>query len=272
MKNKNLIIVLISTYAVFAYSCSTTRFPAKLQPAETMNKQNILIIPFKAPPILIYNRVHSWRTNPMVNLLGLLYIPIRYTVDEITQGKREKTAEMLNKTIGEWRPENVLAQECSTLICEYSQIKNLKIANTREMPGTEAIREEEPKVFSAKSGFGTTLQQKWGNALNSWLKKNSTIKYRQDYPQFDDDWVLEAGFSGITIVKSKNVELGIVVRLVDISSNKKVEVGFAGEIFIIKPINDISSFELFKEDFRKSTKKLCHKILSDMELISVQKE
>ena len=95
------------------------------------------------------------------------------------------------------------------------KIQNLKVVNTREIPGTEVLRKEKPMVFTAKSGFGTTLQQKWNNSISSWLKKNSAIKYRKDYPQIDYDWALEEVFNGIRIVKGNKVELSIIVRLID---------------------------------------------------------
>ena len=265
MKSKVYNFILIFLFVSLMSGCAMVRFPAKLSPGEASKDHEVLIVPMKAPPILI----QAWGPGTV-----LLFGPLgAMAADEASKEDRSKIAEELNKTIGDWKPEHILANECLSLIKQSSliPIKNVTIANTRELPGAKSLREEEPAVFTAKrGGFGTTLQGKWMDAAAKWQRTKSNIPYKQDYPKNKSDWALEAGFVYISLEKAEKIELGIMLRFVYTNSREKVAAGAAWDRFKITPIKEISKIEDFQEDFHASVKKLCIKTLIDMGLISMK--
>jgi len=193
-------------------------------------------------------------------------------VDGASQESRDKIAEMLNKAVGEWKPEDVIANECLTLIRQNSLIpvNDVSISGTHELPEAEDLRVEEPNIFTAKiGGVGTTLQGKWMNAAFRWQKENGTIQYKKDYPNNNADWALETNFSYIRIEKGNKLEFGIVIKLVETSSGKTIATDASWVKIQITPINEVLKIKVFKEEFNESVNKLCSKILGDMGLISL---
>jgi hypothetical protein len=229
---------------------------------EVKNKHNIIIVPFKAPPVAIMG-------GGLGSFILGGYVGVAL-VDAATKEGRTKVVDRLNEISDQWNPSVVIAQECQTLIkgSTVLQIENVTIVDSRELPGTEDLRSKEPKLFTTQTPFG--LGGGWMRAGSRWVRESkSPIKYRQDYPESTADWSLEVFSTYITLAKMKKIEFNVILKLVDTSSGEKIALDGTYDTFEISLAKDISNFKTLEEEFRNASRQLCSKVLSKMGLISI---
>lgn len=260
MKSTYYKVIVILVLSVFIFGCSSKMV---IRQEEIKNKHNILVVPFKAPPI----NIKSWGLGTF-----LLFGPLGTRIaEESTGNERKNIADVLNEQLIGWNPTDIVAQECAGLIQESSllQVQNITIADIRELPGAEKLRSKEPKVFTAKlGGIATTLAGKWMNAVGQWFKKSkSTIQYKHEYPQVNADMALEAAYWYLAIEKGTKLIVQINLKLIDTFTGEKIAASASFNTIKISPVGERQDFLTFKKDFRAGINKVCSKVLEDMGII-----
>jgi hypothetical protein len=162
----------------------------------------------------------------------------------------------------------VIAQECSDLIKNRTpfQIRNISMAEPREMPGLENKKQGGSKIFTAESqiyAFGSP----WGNAGNRMMQDSNYLQYGKEYPQSNSDWALEVFSQYIWIMKMKELSFNVILKLVETNSGKKIALDYSYDNFAIFLGKDISNFKSFEDEFRNAANILCSKTLRKMGLI-----
>ena len=266
-------ILLISGCYVGGFYLPNVKEFTNVKQEVTSVKHDVLLVPFKAPPIDI--TIMSVGSA----VVGFLWGSVGDSVFEsATADKREKIANTMNELLKDWCPTDVLAKECVNLIQQSSHFKvqNITIANFRELPGVEALRLKEPRLFTSKrGGVYTTLSFEWIKAATrEWRAKNSTIQYKNEYPQVYADMALEASYMYIGYsVEEEKIELWILImlKLIDINSGKTIATGTSDnsqDPFEILQVDKIQNSEIFKEKFSARVKQECSKILGGMGILS----
>jgi hypothetical protein len=255
MRSTYFKFIVILTVSLLIPGCYFKSVPKE----EGRVTHNLLIVPFKAPPI----HFRSWGSGTVL-MGGVIGTAV---VDETTKGGREKVVNMLNEAAGQWDPSVVVAQECLSLINGYSalQIEKVAIVDARDMPGTETKRLKEPRLFTSTpvSGGG-----EWTMEGARFIKKSkSLIQYSQEYPQSGADLALELFPCHIHIIRMKKIELMFISKLVDTSSGKKIALSAHDDSFPISLEKDLSNFKGFEDEFRNASRELCSKTLKKMGLI-----
>lgn len=250
-------IIMVLTLCLLTIGC----YKKVIRQEEVKIKHNIIMVPFKAPPVAIIG--YGAETVLLGGVVGAAMM------DGATKVKREKIVDILNDIRGQWEPNIVLAEECSDLIKKNTnlQIENISIVESRLMPGVENVQTIDSKVFTAESqiyGFGSP----WMQSASRMVRKSKThIQYKLEYPQSNADWALEVFSAYIHISKMKKIEFNLYLKLVDTSSGEKVALDFAYDNFSISLGKDVSDFRLFEEEFRSAARQLCSKLLRRMGLI-----
>ena len=257
MRSTHFKFIVILTVGLLISGCYFKSVPKE----EARVTHNLLIVPFKASPI----QFRSWGSGTYL-LVGLIGTTI---VDETTKQGREKVVNLLNEAAGQWDPSVVVAQECLSLINGYSalRIEKVTIVDAREMPGEETMRLKEPRLFSSTPTSGA---REWLGAGARFIKKSkSLIQYSQEYPQSGADLALELFICYIDIVKMNKIELGVIAKLVDTSSGKKIALSVHDGSFPISLGKDLSNFKRFEDEFRNGSRESCRQALRKMGLILV---
>ena len=254
---KGIVILLLS---VLILSCTPKMV---IRQEEIKNKHNIMVVPFKPPPIAII----GWGAGTFL-LGGAVGAAL---VDAATKEGREKAVDTLNKNSGQWEPTRVIAQDCLDLIKKDTpfQIENIFIVETRVMPGLENVQTKESKVFTAEStlhAFGSP----WDRAGNKMFENSNYLQYKKEYPESSADWALEVFSTYMGMRKMEKMEFNVFLKLVETSSGEKIALDYTFDTFTISLAKDISDFKTFEDEFRNASRELCSKLLSKMGLISVR--
>jgi hypothetical protein len=131
MKSTCYKIAVILVLGTLIFGCS----PKMAIRRDNINtKHNILLVPFKAPPVAI-----TGAGLGSFILAGYVGVAL---VDAATKEGREKVVDTLNENAGQWEPTRVIAEECSDLIKKDTpfQIESISIVDTREMPVSGDVR------------------------------------------------------------------------------------------------------------------------------------
>jgi len=257
MKSTYFKVIIILMLVISISGC----YRKAIRQEEVKNRHNLIIVPFKAPPVAIMS--YGGGTVILFGVAGAA------AVDGATKEGREKIVDILNRNSGQWEPSDVLAQECLGLIKNGTtfQIENISIVESRIMPGLESLQTKDSKVFTAESqiyGFGSPWMQAGGRMLRG---SKSHIQYKEEYPQSSADWALEVFSSYIYIRKMKKIEFNVGLKLVETSSRKKISFKDTYDTFAISLSKDISNFKLFEDEFRSAARQMCSVVLSKMGLI-----
>ena len=265
-------ILLISGCYVGGFYPPNVKEFTNVKQEVTSVKHDVLLVPFKAPPIDI--TIMSFGRD----VVGFFWGCVGDSVfDSATVDKREKIANTMNELLKDWCPTDILAKECVNLIQQSShfKVRNITIANFRELPGVEALRLKEPRLFNSKrGGVYTSLSFEWMKAaIREWRNGNSTIQYKNEYSQVNADMALEASYEGIgyTIEEDKiKLRTFIMLKLIDINSGNTIAAGTSDwslDSFEILQVDKIQNSQIFKEKFSARVKQECSKILGGMGIL-----
>ena len=261
MKSTSQKVIVILMLCVLICGCS---YKKVIRQEETKIKHNIIIIPFKAPPVAILGG--GWGAYIVGGVVGIA------VVDAATKEGREKIVDTLNNISGQWEPSGVFAEECSDLIKKNTnlRIENISTVESRLMPGVENVQTIHSKVFTAESqiyGFGSPWMQAGGRMFRG---SKSHIQYKNEYSQSSADWALEVFSTYIHMRKMKKIEFNAFLKLVETSSGKKIALDFTYDTFALSLSKDISNFKLFEDEFRSASRQICSSLLGKMGLIPVR--
>ncbi len=234
---------------------------------ELRTKHNIMIVPFRAPPVAVIG--HGTGAVLLGGVVGTA------VMESTTKAKREQIADELNEIRGQWEANIVLAEECSDLIKKSTnlQVENIFIVESRAMPGFENEGAMGSKIFTAEPlvyGLGSPSMQLWmRSAAQMQRNSRSHIQYKQEYAQIGADWALEVFTSYIQILRMKTIKIQLYLKLVETSSGKRVAVYTAADKFPVFVGQDFLNFKLFEEEYRSAARQLCTRLLGKMGLISL---
>jgi hypothetical protein len=260
MKSPCYKVIVILVLGTLIFGCSPKM---AIRQEDIKTKHNILLVPFKAPPVAI-----TGFGAGTVILGGIVGAAL---VDAGTKEGREKVVDTLNKSSGQWEPIRVIAEECLDLIKKDTpfQIESISIVETRVMPGLENVQTKESKVFTAESIIHAAGSP-WMRAGNKMLKNSNYLQYRKEYPESSAGWALEVFSTNMVMWKMKKMEFNVFLKLVEISSGEKIALDYTYDTFGMSLPKDVQNFRLFEDEFRSAARQLCGRVLGKMGLIRIQ--
>jgi hypothetical protein len=253
-------IALLGFLCVITTACSAGR--VTLSQDELITTHNITVIPYKSSPIKI---------EP--NAAGAL-VPfgtvINVAIMSDTSVERGKLAEYFNKAGGAWNPSLITAEECLKVLKQSSKVSivNSSIGELSEIPGADRLRKEEPRIFTETNSYWS---YGWDSIWKDFRDTNtSLLEYKKYHAEINSDWLLEIFDFGLYFTNDV-IHLGVMMKLNNSSSNKKVAVGWKGTgwngyKYDIPEFQKGFQFIDFEQRFRDVSQKACSEVLKEMGL------
>lgn len=240
---------------VITSACSYGR--VTIQEDHLKTSHNLLVIPYKAAPIP--TDLSSFWVGATFGVVGVL------VEKAMTEDWRRNTMETLNKAGETWNPSLVAATECSKVITSSSKVSILKtaIGETREIPGVENLRKNEPLLFKDTLFLNSN---DWNNAMWAFRKTNaSLVNYKKEHQQIISDWVLEVYLYPVQLTKD-NFNYGMTLKLSSLN-NDIIAAGFVWDKSDLPTSNKEFDFRIFEENFREFSRKSCTSTLKEMGIL-----
>jgi hypothetical protein len=253
-------IVLLGFLCTVTIACNAGRIT--LSQDELKTTHNITVLPYKSSPIKI---------EP--NAAGAL-VPfstmINAAIMSDSSGERGTTAEYFNRAAGTWNPSLITAEECLKVLKKSSKasILNSSIGELSEIPGADRLRKEDPRNFTETNSYWS---YGWDSIWKDFRDTNTSfIEYRKNHSKINSDWYLEIFDFGLYFTNDV-IHLGLIMKLNDSSSNKKVAIGWKGTgwngyEYDIPELQKGSKFTDFEQRFRDVSQKACSEVLKEMGL------
>ena len=238
-------------------ACSYGR--VTIEPENLRGKHNILVIPYKAPPV----KVEANHTLAVALLTGIGGALIHQYA---TADSRSIIADNLTKVAGIWNPSIAASEECLDVLKKQSkiQISNTTIGIVSELPKADKFRLNEPRTFTETEAWHST---EWNIALMDFRDQNlSLVYYNKAHPDYKNDLTLEV-FSHNMQFTDNDFRLGITLKLSSTNTATKLALGNSFQLHDIPTLPEGYDFKAFETVFRTTSKEACKIALRDMGLI-----
>lgn len=257
-------IVLLGFLCTIITACSVARFgKATISQDELKTSHNITVIPYKSSPILIASKT--------VSVLVPFSTIINAAKQSTTSNERGKLAANFNNDAGEaWNPSLITAEECIKVFKNSSKVSivDSSIGELSEIPGADRLRKEDPRIFTETGSYWSS---DWEGIWRDFRDTNfPLIEYKKNHPQINSDWYLEIFDFGLYF-KNDYIRLGLMMKLNNASSNKKIAIGWTGygwggTKYDIPELQEGFNFKDFEQRFRDASQRACTEVLTLMNL------
>ena len=183
-----------------------------------------------------------------------------------TAGKRATLAERLNADAGDFKPEQILAEECLKLLQSSSKARFRSLAlhpEPLDLPGRNELIVGETHPFKAKSlNF-----REWHMRTRDWLRTPPDAEYVSAASGGQSVVTVETLFPSVLLINAKTFEMAVAIRIVDSAQGEIVGSRYAMVRKKISPVTGDSSFDLFVEDFRRCATEASRECLKQLKLL-----
>jgi len=256
MKARDIFFLAV-LLAALTTACSAGRVTLSQDQLKTIH--NITVLPYKASPMKL--DISSGKGIPIAETLI-----VSSTLDD--RGK--SVAKLNNDAGGAWNPSLITAEECLKVLKKSSKVSviNSSIQELSEIPGADRVRKEDARIFTETNSYWSN---DWDNIWKDFrVTNNSLIEYKKNHATINSDWFLEIFDFGLYFTNDV-IHLGLVIKLNDSSSNKKVAVGWkgtgwSGYGYDIPEFQAGFKFIDFEQRFRDVSQTACSEVLKEMGL------
>ena len=243
--------------------------------------RSVVVVPVAGQPItLIKQSAGSLATEVVVGVVGaaggvagqVAGSAAGSTVGpqaEDARAEPEKTvlSERLNRLLPDFRPEQILAQECVAILQSSSSavFRNVALSpDTAVMDGAGELLKHEPKPFKPSP----LNHAKWGSLGMRWRKSPPSAGAASLGPSGQDKLALEVAFFYVLLNHGDSLEVALCQRLTDPAKGQILGMtGFLVGQSKITPVTQTSDPAVFVKDFRRSVNELARQALKALKLI-----